>query len=73
MKDYLDKNENRSITHYQITDDNIIVWFRDRKAYSYSIKGKAGKEHVDNMKALASEGLNLCDYIHNNVRYDYDE
>ena len=73
MQKYLDENEDYSITHYQITDDNIIVWFRGRKAYSYSNEGKAGKIHVDNMKALAIEGKNLCKYINDNVWASYDK
>jgi hypothetical protein len=73
MNEYLDKNENYSITHYQIAKENIIVWFKGRRAYSYSYKGEAGKTHVENMKVLAIEGRGLCEYIHNNVWAAYDE
>ena len=56
MTEYLDKDGDHSITHYQIADENIIVWFRGRKAYSYSYNGGAGKEHVENMKIRAING-----------------
>jgi len=73
MKTYENLDEDYSITHYQITSYNIIVWFRYRKAYSYSYTGKAGKYHVDKMKQLAKEGKGLNAYIQENVWADYDE
>ena len=73
MTEYLDKNYQRDITHYQICEENIIVWFRYRKAYSYSYSGKAGKKHVEVMKKLATHGCGLCAYIHEHVWADYDK
>lgn len=73
MKLYKNLDNDYSITHYQITNYNIIVWFRGKKAYSYSNNGEAGKLHVDKMKQLAKNGKGLNDYIQNNVWSGYDE
>ncbi len=73
MKEYKNLDEDYSISHYQITSYNIIVWFRNRKAYSYSNSGGAGKFHVDKMKQLAKKGKGLNDYIQKNVWSDYDK
>lgn len=72
MKVYQDLNENHTITHYQISSYNVIVWFRGKKAYAYSNSGEAGEHHVRKMKKLAEDGKGLNDYIQENVWSKYD-
>jgi len=71
MERYLNMRGNSPVTHYQIADSYIIVWFGS-KSYTYSYDGRAGKVHVDNMKKLARSGSGLSAYINQNVRKDYD-
>jgi hypothetical protein len=69
------KNNNSGITHYEIGEDFITLWFRDKsKSYSYS-DSKVGKPHVDRMKALAVLGRGLATYInqHPEVKFGYDK
>lgn len=68
---YLNKSGNSPITHYQIENERIIVWFKSGKSYSYSYR-KAGRHHVEQMKILARSGSGLSAYITKNVRFDYD-
>lgn len=70
MERYLNRRENSPITHFQIEDERIIVWFKRGKSYSYSY-GKAGKSHVEQMKILARSGSGLSAYITQNVRFQY--
>jgi len=71
MERYLNRRGNSPITHYQIEDERIIVWFKGGKSYSYSYS-KAGRNHVEKMKILARNGSGLSAYITQNVRFDYD-
>jgi hypothetical protein len=71
MERYANRNGNSPITNYQIEDEEIIVWFKGRKSYSYSYR-KTGKIHVETMKSLARSGSGLSAYITKNVRFDYD-
>lgn len=71
MEKYLNRSGNSPITHFQIEDERIIVWFKGGKSYSYSYR-KAGRNHVEQMKFLARNGSGLSAYITQNVRFDYD-
>ncbi|HUW07524.1 MAG TPA: hypothetical protein VMW01_14850 [Williamwhitmania sp.] len=71
MEKYLNRRGNSQVTHFQIEDERIIVWFKGGKLYSYSYS-KAGKHHVEQMKLLAKSGNSLSAYITQNVRFDYD-
>lgn len=71
MEKYANSRGNSPITHFQIEDDRIIVWFKQGKSYSYS-NNKAGKHHIDKMKILAINGSGLSAYITENVRLKYD-
>jgi hypothetical protein len=71
MERYSNRRGNSPITHFQIEDERIIVWFKGGKTYSYSY-GKAGKSHVEQMKILARSGSGLSAYITQNVRFLYD-
>lgn len=52
MERYSNRRGNSPITHFQIEDERIIVWFSGGKSYSYSYS-KAGRAHVEQMKILA--------------------
>lgn len=71
MTPYANLRGNSPIVGYEIEATCITVWFNSGKAYSYSY-GKAGKEHVEEMKRLAKSGVGLSSYITRNVRYHYD-
>lgn len=71
MEKYANNRGNSPVTHFQIEDERITVWFKVGKSYSYSYR-KAGKSHVEQMKLLARSGSGLSAYITRNVRFDYD-
>ena len=71
MEQYANYRGNSQITHYQIEDDKIVVWFKGGKSYSYSYR-RTGRSHVETMKSLARRGSGLSAYITKNVRNDYD-
>lgn len=71
MERYSNRRGNSQITHYQIENESIIIWFKGGKSYSYSYR-KAGRYHVEQMKILARNGSGLSAYITQNVRFDYD-
>lgn len=71
MEQYLNRNGNSNVAHYQIELDRILVQFRDGSVYSYSYR-KAGQFHVDQMKILAKQGCGLNSYIMRHVRKLYD-
>lgn len=71
MERYANRSGNSPVSHYQIEDDRIVVWFKGGKSYSYSCR-KVGRNHVDTMKSLARNGSGLSAYITRNVRFDYD-
>lgn len=71
MEAYKNRRGNSPITHFQIEESKIIVWFKGNNKYTYS-NNKAGKTHVDQMKILAKNGSGLSAYISHNVKYLYD-
>lgn len=71
MERYANRSGNSPITHYQINNDSITVWFKGNKSYTYSYSG-AGVANVETMKKLAIIGSGLSAYITRNVRNDYD-
>jgi len=71
MERYSNRRGNSPITHFQIEDERIIVWFKGGKSYSYSYH-KAGRSHVEQMKVLARSGSGLSAYITQNVKFAYD-
>lgn len=72
MEKYSNRSGNSPITHYQIGDDRVIVWFKTGKSYSYSYR-KAGRTNVERMKVLARNGKGLSAYITKNVMTKYDK
>jgi hypothetical protein len=71
MEIYSNRRGNSPITHFQIENERISVWFRGGKKYSYSYR-KAGQTHVEKMKILARTGSGLSAYITQNVKLAYD-
>lgn len=71
MERYSNRRGNSSVTHFQIEDERIIVWFSGGKSYTYSYC-KAGRIHVERMKLLAKSGSGLSAYVTQNVKYAYD-
>lgn len=72
MERYSNRSGNSPVTHFQIEDDRITVWFSGTaKSYTYSYR-KAGQMHVERMKVLAKSGSGLSAYITKNVKYLYD-
>lgn len=72
MRRYLNLNGDSGVTHYEIGADYIRVRFRgDKPPYRYSY-ARAGKQHVETMKALAAAGRMLGTYISQNVHHLYD-
>ena len=53
MERYSNRSGNSPLTHFQIEDDRITVWFSGTaKSYTYSYR-KAGQMHVERIKVLA--------------------
>ena len=71
MEKYKNRSGNSPVTNYEIRDDFIVVIFNSTKIYTYSYY-RAGKIHVDKMKALAINGQGLSAYISQHVRNAYD-
>lgn len=74
MQRYLNLSGDSGVTHYEIGADYILVKFHGKPPYRYS-HARAGKKHVERMKALAVAGRGLSTYISQNVHelYDRDE
>jgi hypothetical protein len=67
MQQYLNLSGNSGVTHYEIGADYILVKFcGDDPPYRYSY-ARAGKRHVDRMKALAVAGR-IAGYLHHSER-----
>lgn len=68
MEQYLNLSGNSPVTHYQINDDNITVWFKGNpKAYIYP-EYLTGSHHLTQLKSNAQRGKGLSAYITKNVR-----
>jgi hypothetical protein len=73
MERYRNSSGNSGVYGYEIGNDYIRVKFTgNSKTYQYSYTGKAGRNHVDNMKSLARSGSGLNSYINSYVKYKYD-
>lgn len=72
MERYRNSNGNSGIYGYEIGNDYIRVQFSSGQTYRYSYNGKAGRNHVENMKSLARNGSGLNSYINSYVKFKYD-
>ncbi len=59
---------NSNLTHFEIGDDYVRVWFDRTRSYTYSYGGKAGQNIVDQMKRLCMQGSGLSSFITKNAR-----
>ena len=69
------KNSQSGITHYELGDDFIKIWFKGNQwPYVYS-DAVIGKPNIDLMKNLAVVGRGLATYInqHPEVKNGYDK
>ncbi len=74
MERYRNSGGDSGVSSYEIGSDYIIVIFKgNSKPYRYSYGGRAGQNHVENMKKLARNGSGLNAYINNHVKYLYDK
>ncbi len=72
MQRYADTDRDSGVSHFEIDDSSITVWFKNTtRSYTYSYR-KAGRHHVERMKQLALAGDGLNEYINDNVKKSYD-
>lgn len=72
MERYRNSSGNSGVYGYEIGNDYIRVQFSSGQTYRYSYNGKAGRNHVENMKSLARSGSGLNSYNNSYVKYKYD-
>ena len=72
MERYRNLSGKSGIYGYEIGNDYIRVQFSSGQTYRYSYNGKAGTNHVENMKSLARSGSGLNSYISSYVKFKYD-
>lgn len=70
MKRYKKINKDSGVYAYEIGRDNIKVQFNDGSVYLYTYVN-TGKQHIEQMKKLASSGKGLTTYININVKEKY--
>lgn len=74
MERYRNSGGDSGVSAYEISSDYIIVKFSGTaRTYKYSYGGRAGSNHVENMKKLAKNGSGLNAYINKHVRDLYDK
>ncbi|MGG7037040.1 MAG: hypothetical protein ACI7YS_17880 [Flavobacterium sp.] len=74
MERYRNSGGVSGVSAYEIGSDYIIVKFSGTaRTYTYSYGGRAGRNHVENMKKLAQNGSGLNAYINNHVKFLYDK
>lgn len=72
MVQYGNLGGNSGVSAYEIGSDYITVKLNGTvRTYTYSYR-KAGKTHVDKMKALAVRGYGLNSYINTYAKFLYD-
>ena len=67
---YKNLSGNSGVTHFEVGDDFVRVWFEDDEGYEYT-HAKPGKRDVDEMKRLATVGLGLATYISQHVKKNF--
>lgn len=72
MESYRNSSGNSPITHFEISDNSISVWFRGGKKnpYIYPVY-KIGNYHFQQLIQKAISGKGLSTYINQNVRKDF--
>lgn len=67
---YGNRSGNSSVIAFEIEEDSITVQFKGGGTYLYNY-ALTGATHVEQMKALALDGMGLGGYINRNVRKAY--
>jgi hypothetical protein len=70
MERYKNFSGKSGVRAYQIREHSIVIEFEGNGKYLYSYD-RPGREHVEEMKKLAIEGLGLSTYISRNVKNKY--
>jgi hypothetical protein len=74
MERYRNSSGTSGVNSFEIGDDYIRAKFSGTaQTYTYSYQGKAGSNHVENMKTLARRGSGLNAYIKTHVNKLYDK
>ena len=70
MQPYANRGGNSSVVAFEIGEDAITIQFQGGSTYlyDYSLPGTA---HVEQMKALAIQGMGLSSYVNRHVRKAY--
>ncbi len=72
LHNYKNLHGDSGVIGYEICQHCIIVEFHDGSVYSYT-EHSAGKDIIDEMKALAEQGRGLCTFISTVARDLYEE
>lgn len=72
MEQYNNISGNSGISGYENASDRITVVFDNGQSYTWSYQS-AGREAVEQMKALAQAGSGLHGFINSNVKYQYEQ
>ncbi|NEW79034.1 MAG: hypothetical protein GZ086_06315 [Gelidibacter sp.] len=73
MEKYRNSGGDSGASAFEIGSDFIIEIFKGNpKPYRYSYGGRAGQNHVENMKRLARSESGLNGYINQFVKFKYD-
>jgi hypothetical protein len=72
MTSYGNSSGKSGVSAFEIRDRAILIEFRHGGKYLYDYD-TTGREHVEDMKLLAVDGLGLASYINKNVRDRYAE
>lgn len=70
MENYLNLTGKSGVAKYEIGFDSIIVQFTDGAQYLYNYRS-AGKNNIEYMKLLATEGSGLNSFISREVKMLY--
>lgn len=70
MEQYRNLGGNSGVSAYEIAADSITVLFNTGAEYIYTYQS-AGRENIEQMKALAISGRGLNSFIMLNVRTAY--
>lgn len=70
MERYQNRGGDSGVVSFEISDDSILVQFRDNSQYLYN-SIRPGQSSVDRMKALARAGQGLNSYISRTVRKNF--
>ncbi|HEX9980376.1 MAG TPA: hypothetical protein VGB50_07410 [Flavobacterium sp.] len=72
MKTYKNKSGGSGIKGYENLSDGIRVEFTDGSLYLYNYATN-GQRKIEDMKALAENGIGLTTYINKNIRDNFAE